>query len=105
MNQELLKMHLALSVPLEVDRLSKLSARQRGALVAASRDTIGEGGFAESVMFLVTKESKHVPRTAEEVGRLTRALALLAFAPRGVRFLSLRWEAAGGIEISEEARG
>jgi hypothetical protein len=87
----LLPMTLQLAVPMEIRELQQLDADQ----FEATREAWAEnakpgdlaGAFSEAVLYRIEGE------TAPAFAHLARALAALAFAPGGVRFAGLHFEA------------
>jgi hypothetical protein len=87
----LLPMTLQLAVPMEIRELQQLDADQfeatRKAWAENAKPGDLAGAFSEAVLYRIEGE------TAPAFAHLARALAALAFAPGGVRFAGLHFEA------------
>jgi hypothetical protein len=86
-NQELLKITLAAAVPLWIHQFRMLSEDDRLAIAKECGGVVAEKG--DIIQFKSTKKGE----TAKAFNQLARGLACLAYAPGGVTFAGMHFEA------------
>ena len=86
-NDVLLKLSIEVAVPLWIDRLKHLSFRYRQQRGAICSQHVAEKGD------IILYKSKKAGESAEAFNRLAEGIAILAFAPGGVTFCGLHFEA------------
>lgn len=86
-NTELLKITLALAVPIWIEKVRRYSPAYRAQRARVLGPIVAEKG--DVIQF----KSKKKGETADAFNALAEGLAILAFAPGGVKFAGMHWEA------------